>query len=66
MLEKIYKGIAWCLAWGNEKELKFDIPTFEKFSNSTLEKMSHPTEENEIAEKLENIINKVQKLQDID
>ncbi|MGD1713110.1 type III-B CRISPR-associated protein Cas10/Cmr2 [Dapis sp. BLCC M172] len=66
MLEKIYKGIAWCLAWGNEKELKFDIPTFEKLSNSTLEKMSHPTEENEIAEKLENIINKVQKLQDID
>ncbi|MGD1804651.1 type III-B CRISPR-associated protein Cas10/Cmr2 [Dapis sp. BLCC M126] len=58
MLEKIYKGIAWCLAWGDKKQPQFDI--------SILEKMYKATEENQIPPEAQPIIDKVQKLQDID
>lgn len=56
--EEIYKGIAWCLAWGDKKQPQFDI--------SILQKMSNATEENQVPPELQPIIDKVQKLQDIE
>ncbi|NER05408.1 MAG: type III-B CRISPR-associated protein Cas10/Cmr2, partial [Okeania sp. SIO3C4] len=58
MLEKIYKGISWCLAWGDKKEPQFDISILQKFYQSN--------NENEVPEELLSIIDKVQKLQDIE
>lgn len=58
MLKQIYKGIAWCLAWGDKKQPQFDI--------SILEKMYKAREKNQISPEVQPIINKVQKLQDID
>lgn len=55
MLEKIYKGIAWCLAWGDKKEPQFDISILQKICQ----------DESEVPSELLPIINKVQKLQEI-